>query len=61
MKGRRFALACALTNAPSSAGVSQGAERWIMRWQLEQMRARSVSFVVPSPASWSGTTWWHSM
>lgn len=32
----------------NSAGVGQGARRWIMRWQLAQMRAKSLSLVLPS-------------
>lgn len=31
-----------LTNSRSSAGVSQGVRRWIMRWQLAQGKTRVV-------------------
>jgi len=47
--------------ARRSSGFNHGEPRSIIRWQFEQIRIRSVSFVVAGPDLDSGMMWWHSM
>ena len=49
---------CFGRRSTSSVMVSQGRRRCTMRWQLEQSRARSVTFVlVPGFRCEMGTVW----
>jgi hypothetical protein len=42
------------TNSRSSSMVSHGLVRWTMRWQFEQMSAKSASLVVTTPVTCNG-------